>query len=175
MRNTNRAAGIAIAAAFIALAGCASPGPTAYGPADARGYGYTETRIEQNRYRVSYQGGGGVPADVVESYALRRAGELALANGYDWFRVVGRDVSGQEKGGVSIGAGVGGANYGRHSGFGLGVGGNLGAVGARAYYTVRLEVLMGSGDRPKDDKDVYDARSVIGTPAAEDDESDTEE
>ncbi|MFQ5562583.1 MAG: hypothetical protein ACE5FO_03345 [Parvularculaceae bacterium] len=176
MQNVNGVFGVAVAAAIVALAACAAPGPTQYAAADAKGYGFSETRVEQNRYRVVYRGGGGVPADVVESYALRRAAELTLAGGYDWFRVVGRDLSGDERGGVSVGAGVGGASYGRRTGVGVGVGGNLGRVGARVYYTARLEVLMGSGERPEaDNGEIYDARSVIEAQASGYDASDTEE
>jgi hypothetical protein len=100
---------------------------------------------------------------VVEDFALLRAAELAVENGYDWFRVVGRSLDGEEKGGVGLGAGVGTGSYGRRSSVGVGVGGNLGTVGARKFFTSRLEVLFGSGDLPADTAEVYDARSVIDT------------
>lgn len=147
-------------AAACSLAACAAVGPATYGAADGKGFGYEDTRIEADRYRITYRGSGGMPPEVVEDYALRRAGELALQNGYDWFRVVGRDVSGEQRGGVGIGAGVGGGSYGRRSGVGVGVGGDLGTVGGRDYFTVRMEVLMGEGERP-DDGDAYDARDVV--------------
>ncbi|HBS33824.1 MAG TPA: hypothetical protein DEA50_01935, partial [Parvularcula sp.] len=80
----------------------------------------------------------------------------ALAGGYDWFRVVGRSIDEQEKGGVGIGAGLGGG--GRN--VGGGVSGNLGNIGARKFYTARIEVIMGKGDKPTDGQGVYDARSL---------------
>jgi len=150
-----------IIAAVMALAACATAIGTAYGPADSKGFGYEETRIETNRYRISFAGDGATPLTVVEDYALLRAAELALEGGYDWFRVIGRSMDQQEKGGVGLGAGVGGG--GRN--VGVGVGGNIGNIGARKFYTVRLEVLLGSGEKPADDAggEIYDARSVVDT------------
>ncbi|MEX0645970.1 MAG: hypothetical protein WD076_11715 [Parvularculaceae bacterium] len=142
------------------LAACATAVGTAYAPADRKGYGYTETRIEGDRYRVSFAGDGATPQQAVEDYALLRAAELALENGYQWFRVIGKSVDAQEKGGVGIGAGVGTGSVGRSTAVGVGVGGNLGTVGARPFFTVRLEVLMGKGEKPEG-ADVYDAQSVI--------------
>lgn len=150
----------AILTTAILLAACAAPGPAAYGPSGDSRFGYEETRIEQDRYRIVYRGSGGMPPEMVEDYALRRAAELALANGYDWFRVVGRDLSHEERGGVSIGAGVGSGSYGRRSGVSVGVGGNVGRVGAKDYFTVRMEVLLGSGETSGDET-VYDAASVL--------------
>jgi len=146
---------------FAVLAACATAVGTAYGPADSKGYGYTETRIEADRYRIVFAGDGATSADDVEDYALLRAAELAVANGYDWFRVIGRTLDEQEKGGVGIGAGFGGG--GRN--VGVGVGGNLGNVGARKFYTARIEVLFGKGEKPSEQSGgpVYDANSLIQT------------
>jgi hypothetical protein len=150
-----------IAAALLGLAACATAVGTQFAPADSRGYGYAATRIEGDRFRVSFAGDGATPAETVEDYALLRAAEIAVENGYDWFRVVARTIDEREKGGVGIGAGVGGG--GRN--VGVGVGGNLGTVGARRFYTVNLEVLYGKGDKPAGDDrgEVYDARSVVET------------
>jgi hypothetical protein len=155
-------------AAALSVVACAAVGPAAYGPADTKGFGYEETRIETDRYRITYGGSGDMPPEQVEDYARLRAAELALANGYDWFRVIGRDISGEQRGGVGIGAGVGGGSYGRSTGVGVGVGGDLGTVGGRDYFTVRLEVLMGEGE-PPEDGDYFDARQVVDSiaPAAE--------
>ncbi|MGE0409370.1 MAG: hypothetical protein AB7P23_08925 [Amphiplicatus sp.] len=146
---------------LVLLAGaCATAVGTAYAPADKQGYGYTETRIESDRYRVAFAGDGATPPETVESYALRRAAELALAGGYDWFRVVARSMGAEEKGGVGVGAGFGSGSVGRRSSIGVGVGGDLGVIGAKRFYTARIEVLMGKDPAPEGD-DVYDARSVI--------------
>ncbi len=147
---------------MILLAACATVGPAAYGPADSKGFGYEETKVESDRYRVTYRGSGGMSPEQVEDYALLRAAELAVANGYDWFRVVGRDVSGEERGGVGIGVGAGGGSFGRRSGVGVGVSSGLGTVGGRDYFTVRMEVLLGEGEPPEDGQ-YYDARDIMDT------------
>ncbi|MEM8988410.1 MAG: hypothetical protein AAGC95_16975 [Pseudomonadota bacterium] len=151
---------IAAALAAALLAACAATGPTAYGPADDKGFGYQETKIEDNRFRITYGGSAGVPAGEVENLALRRAGELALENGYDWFRVIGGDLSSEKRGGVALGAGVGTGSYGRSSGVSVGAGGNFGAIGAKEFATARIEVLMGSGETP-DEPNAYDANAII--------------
>jgi hypothetical protein len=147
------------AAAFAVLGACATAVGTTYAPADKAGYGYSETRIEEGRYRITFAGDGATPVAVVEDYALLRAADLALESGYDWFRVVGRSVEEDEKGGVGIGAGLGGG--GRN--VGVGVGGNLGKVGARKFYTARIEVIFGKGEKPSEAQNVYDARSLAET------------
>lgn len=147
---------LSIAALLVA---CAATGPTEYSPAGTSKFGYSSTKIEADRYRIVYRGSGGMLPEVVEDYALRRAAELSLANGYSWFHVVSRDIIVEQRGGVSIGAGVGSGSYGRHGGTSVGVGGNAGNVGAKDYFTVRMEVLMGESDAP-DDGSTYDALSV---------------
>lgn len=101
-----------------------------------------------------------MPPEMVEDYALKRAAELALQNGYDWFRVIARQTTGEQRGGVGLGAGVGGGSYGRRSGVGVGVSGDLGTIGGRDYFTTRMEVLMGEGE-PPEDGDYYDAQDVV--------------
>jgi len=143
------------------LAACATGGPTAYGPADDGRFGYAETRVEQDRFRITYQGSADVPASTVERLALLRAAEITREEGYDWFRVVARAVDAENRGGVSVGAGVGSGSFGRRGGVGVGVGGDLGRIGARRFFTAQLEILLGSGPVPEDRADVYDARSVL--------------
>ncbi len=79
-----------VAALFcFGLAACATP--THYvAAARPDSVGYSEVRIEPGRYRVTFQGGDGAPAGQVEDYAMRRAAEIALRDGYDWFQVVDR-------------------------------------------------------------------------------------
>ena len=80
--------GIAALAALI-VAGCA----TTYGPryeraSGPRDYGYYDTQLDENRYRVQYRASEG--GYYAEDYAMRRAAELTLNQGYDWFQVIGR-------------------------------------------------------------------------------------
>ena len=146
------------AVACAALAACATA-PTRFQPAmGPGGVGYSELRIEPDRYRVSFQGGPGAPEAQVQDYALLRAADLALAQGFDWFRVVDRSLRQTGYSGASMSVGVGGMSFGRHSATGVGVGTGFPLSGGPALQA-SLEVLMGKGARPPG-PDVYDARGV---------------
>ncbi|MFC3070289.1 CC0125/CC1285 family lipoprotein [Phenylobacterium soli] len=145
----------------LALAACATA-PTRFQPASGpSGVGFSEMRIEPGRYRVAFQGGPGAPEAMVQDFALLRAADLALAEGYDWFRVVERVTRQTGYGGTSIGFGVGGASFGRHSATGVGVSSGFPLSGGPSLMT-SLEVLMGKGPRPSG-PEVYDARGVRET------------
>jgi hypothetical protein len=148
-------------ASALSLAGCATA-PTRYQPAAGpSAVGYSELRIEPGRYRITFQGGPGAPPAQVQDYALLRAADLALAQGYDWFEVTGRTVQETGYSGSSVSFGVGGATFGRHSATGVGVSSGLPLSGG-ASLAASLEVLMGRGPRPPG-PEVYDARGVRGS------------
>jgi len=142
----------------LSLAACATE-PTRYQPAAGpSAVGWSEMRIEPDRYRITFQGGPGAPEAQVQDYALLRAADIALAQGYDWFRVVGRSIRQTGYGGSSVSLGVGGASFGRHTATGVGVSTGLPISGGPSL-AASLEVLMGRGPRPEG-PDAYDARSV---------------
>jgi hypothetical protein len=152
---------IALSLLGLALAGCTS-GPTRYIPAlDGDDMGYREQRIEDQRYRVSFRANPDFKAAEVEDMALRRAAELTIQNGFQWFSVVSRrtDVAGgaQSGGGPTLGIGGSSGSYG--SGVGIGLGFNLG--GDTRQFEATLEILMGRGQKPSDPS-AYDAFSVLG-------------
>jgi hypothetical protein len=143
--------------ACASLAACATP--THFQPVAGRGgVGFSELRIEPGRYRVTFQGGPGAPEAQVQDYALLRAADLALADGYDWFRVVDRNIRQTGYGGASVSLGLGGMSFGRHSATGVGVGTGFPLSGG-PLLQASLEVLMGKGPRPSGDN-VYDAHAV---------------
>jgi len=146
------------ALAALALSACATA-PTHYQPAGPHGVGYSEMRIEPGRYRVNFQGGPGAPPAQVQDYALLRAADLAVAEGYDWFRVTDRTTRQNGYSGASLSLGVGGMSFGRHSATGVGVGAGGIPLGGGPSLVASVEVLMGKGPRPSD-PDVYDARGV---------------
>lgn len=151
---------IAVTAAALVLAGCASLAP--YGPQmRPGGQGFVEQRIEADRFRVSYNGVG-APGPVAD-LALRRAAELTLAQGGDWFEVTQRYIDGRpdSAGGVrpSVSIGAGSGRYGGWSTSGVGVGVGLDLSGPQPTSTT-LEILVGRGDRP-DRREAYDAREVL--------------
>lgn len=152
-----------IAAAGLALSACASLAPygAQMGPG---GQGYSEQRIESNRFRVTYNGVG-APGPVADM-ALLRAAELTTSQGYEWFEVTRSWTDGRldSAGGFrpSVGVGYGSSRYGgrygsyRSSGVGVGVGLNFSGPSP---ISTSLEVVMGNGPRP-DRAHAYDARGV---------------
>ena len=145
--------------AALTLAACATE-PTRFQPAapGRAGVGFSEMRIEPGRYRVTFQGGPGAPPAQVQDYALLRAADLAVSEGYDWFRVTERMTRQNGYAGSSLSVGFGGMSFGRHSATSVGVGTGVPLGGGPALVST-LEVLMGKGPRPADG-DVYDARGV---------------
>ena len=155
----NRLSLAAVAVAALSLTACASLAP--YGPqASANGQGFSEQRIESNRFRVTYRGVGD-PRPVAD-YALLRAADLTLEQRHDWFEVTQRwidgrpDSAGGMRPSVSIGGGSG--RYGGYRASGVGVGVGLNFEGPSPTSTV-LEIVMGDGRKP-DRPEVYDARGV---------------
>lgn len=153
-----------IAAAALALTACATP--TYYAPqaGPRASVGFSDYRIETGRYRVTFTGGPGAPMAQVADYALLRAAEVSLRDGYDWFRVVDRQdqrVGGGGYGGgprLNLGVGGGGGGW-RRGGVRVGVGTSVDLSGGPAFSRT-LEVMAGKGERPKD-RDVYDARDIV--------------
>ncbi len=145
--------------AALAMAACATT-PTVYQPAAGpSGVGFSEFRIEPGRYRITFRGGPGAPPEQIADYALLRAADLALAEGYDWFRVADRFARQEGYGsGPRVGLGVGGADFGRRSSVGVGVGTSF-ALGGGPAFSQTLEVVMGKGTAPRTG-DVYDAREI---------------
>lgn len=151
-------ASLVLAAA--ALAACVTS-PTAYAPAAAQGgFGFSEQRIERDRFIVRFQGNSATSADAVRTLALRRAAEVTLGEGYDWFEVVSRSegAEGAPRSGPSVGVGVGGGSGGSFGSVGvslpLGQGGGVETQAA-------LEILLRRGPAPAGAPDAYDARSVL--------------
>jgi hypothetical protein len=150
----------------IALASCASQ-PQYLAAQRQGGAGYSELRIEQNRYRVTYRADNAADARRIEDFALLRAGQVTLNAGYDWFIVDHRSVDhgGDYRGPVAT-VGVGGGSWGRRSGLGIGLGFDIpiGGGGDRAA-AATLEIRLGRGAKPAG-ANAYDAREVVHSLAA---------
>ncbi len=66
---------------------CATATP--YGPASqGGGYGFSDQRIEDNRYRITFRGNSVTARETVENALLYRAAELTVDLGYDYFIAV---------------------------------------------------------------------------------------
>lgn len=142
------------AAACLALSACETA--TTYQAATTpNAVGYSEQRLEPGRYRVTFQGGEGSPQQV-QDYALLRAAQITLRDGYDWFRITDRYSDARPpRSGTTVS--IGGASFGRHSGVGVGTSFDL---SGGPIVNTTLEVMMGHGPKPAA-PDAYDAHDVV--------------
>lgn len=151
----------AAAVAGLLLTACASA-PTVYraragAPNDV---GYSEYRLEAGRYRVTFQGGPSAKEAQVADYALLRAAELALRDGYDWFRIADRSTTVSGSGnGPRVSVGGGSASFGRRTAVGVGLGTSFN-LGPGPAFARSIEVVFGKGATPRD-VDAYDAREIV--------------
>lgn len=157
---------LGVTAAAALLAACADSTPYQAAGPDSR-YGFSEQRIESNRYMVQFAGNSLTERDDVETYLLYRAAELTQEQGYDWFRIVRRDTDAERR--VTGRAGSPFAPYGFnyryfhprygwygwHDPFWDDV--NLREV---SQYQAMAEIQLGRGTKP-DDPDAFDAGEVV--------------
>lgn len=146
------------------MTGCASsPG---YKAANGSGYGYSETKISDDRYRVQYKARGD-DSQPARDYAMLRAAELTLLQGYDWFVVVDRETQverDQNPSGAQVsnrtvvsrdcGLLTCDTNVHQVPTYSAGV-----STGSRGETEVSIEIRMGKGVRPSSG-DSYDAMEV---------------
>jgi hypothetical protein len=71
----------------LAICGCATP----YGRHQLAG-GYSEVRIQNDIYRIVFDGNGFIHKSAVDYYALVRAAELTVQQGRNYFRILGADT-----------------------------------------------------------------------------------
>lgn len=82
----------------IALTACAGSSKMNYMAANDPGdYGYYASALEEDRYRVAYKVRGD-DVSTAKDYAMLRAAELTLQNGYDWFEIVDRNTNSEQEG-----------------------------------------------------------------------------
>jgi len=154
-----------IAAAYAVIAACA-PAPAAYGPASASssGIGYDQVRIEDNRWRISYTAGSRATPAEAERLALRRASEITLQHGYEWFTIADRliEQEGDQQSPVRVGGSLG-QTFGSRGYRGTSVGVGVAISPGREQRTiVRMEIRTGSG--PERPEGAYDAAMMLGAP-----------
>ena len=97
MMKTVLAAASALVLA-VGLTACESATP--YQPnirGQATAGGFSELRVEPNRFRVTFSGNSLTSRETVEGYLLFRAAELTLQTGDDWFEIVDRHTDTRER------------------------------------------------------------------------------
>lgn len=118
----------------MALGACAAQ-PTPYQPRDGS-FGYSETQLDGQTWRVEFAGNADTPRETVENYLLYRAAEVMLFGGYDRFIILEKEVERtrdiRDYGPYPYHVGVGASRYrrARHLGF---------HYGYSPYHTYTLE------------------------------------
>jgi hypothetical protein len=162
-------AGLAAAAMLAACATATPYQPAAPGVRAAQGF--SEQRLEADRFRVSVQGNSITDRETVENQLLFRAAELTLQNGFDHFVVVSRTSDDDRKlvpiGGTPFRSSLLFWDYWRP-----GVGWTT--IGWRGYdpffddptyvertrYRVSAEIVLRRGPKPEEDPAAFSAREV---------------
>lgn len=179
-RRLARAAAAPLCLAAL-LGACATATP--YQPLGARGSqasgGYSEQRIEENRYRVTFTGNQFTSRERVENYLLYRAAELTIQAGYDGFTTTQRSVDPNTRTQVTR-APYGPYGAGRWGYWGPSWRYRYGGLGWRYWdpwygdpfwandidvrtvtsYEAMAEIVMFRGARPNDPRS-FDARQVV--------------
>jgi len=168
-------------AALAVLGACATATP--YQAATDGNSGYSEVKIEDNRFQVEFAGNSLTDRKTVETYLLYRAAELTRLNGYDHFRVVRRETDSNSRL-VPVGGSAYSPYYShfhlnyayfgpyaryyhdpflrsRHSSFGPfdPYWGGPSEYRERTRYVASAEILMGKGEKPADAA-YFDAEQV---------------
>jgi hypothetical protein len=153
----------------LGLAACATSTP--YQPADRGGYGFSDQRIEETKYRITFRGNSSTSRETVENSLLYRAAELTVEKGYDYFVVIESDTEANKRYSTTADPAFFGRYYygypGRYYGFpyyayGFGWGYPYESY-TREYtrYSAVAFVSLGKGPKPADDPQAFDAREVL--------------
>jgi hypothetical protein len=145
----------AVCASF--LAGCALPVQTPYQPLQDNG-GFSEQRIEANRFRVNFEGNSLTTREEVENNLLFRIAELTLSQGCDYFVLSDNDT---EANTIYLQTMMGYDTFDPfyprfwpRTGFVSGTATPITSYKAQAY------VLMFKGTKPENEINAYDAHAV---------------
>jgi hypothetical protein len=146
----------------LALAACAQPTP--YQPA-RDGYGFTQQRIEDNRYRIVFTGNSLTPLQVVEDYMLYRAAEITLQAGYDYFIIADKQTDKSTQYSATF-SDPGFPYYGpydrrRFPPYWSGPQFETGTYRPIESFSTSVNIVLYRGTKPKEKPEAYDARDVI--------------
>ena len=167
----SRIASFAFAVAVAAVLGACGSTPK-YAPADdVDSYGYYSTQLSENRYRIVYNGRRSTSLNTSRDYALLRAAELTLREGYDWFRIVERETVSFNEPQPQSGLSYERAHHVERSCGLLSCSQSvrpwtstrldMSSDRGRTKHSHALEIVMGKGEPPEDDSDYYQADEAV--------------
>lgn len=171
----------AIAAVLVLAAGlsaCATATPYQPNvPGAAVSGGYSDYRLDSNKFRVTFAGNTLTSRDTVERYLLFRAAELTVAQGHDWFVLAARDTDKSSRTYVEPTFSPGwrygywrpswsyyGPRYGWRTWdpyWGDPFWADRVDVRTVEKYAATADVVMGRGPKPANDPSAFDAREVM--------------
>jgi hypothetical protein len=169
MRPIATALAIALAACLAACATATPYQPLARGNAVTGGF--TDERLDDTHFRVTFKGNDMTSRMRVENYLLYRAAELTADQGYDWFEMV--DHHTHDSGSALVTPAFGGRygwGYWRPSwtyfdgpGFEPFGGPMWGAYDLERIdaYQATADIAVGHGPKPAGDPRAFDARQVM--------------
>ena len=145
--------------------------------------GFTDQKLEANRFRVAFQGNTLTSRETVETYLLYRAAELTVGQGFDWFEMADRHTDRDRRTYVDpdpfYGPGYAWGYWRPHWRYYGGLGRGYGRWGAGDLFwgdpfwgasaeidTVQkfetgAEIVTGHGPKPAGDPRAFDARDVM--------------
>lgn len=138
---------IAVLACALALSACATP----YQEMGALG-GVQASRITADTVQITARGNGYTDADTIQRYALRRAAEETVADGYDLFRI-SSDADRTRVGSQSFGYATGNRYSIWGSSFSMPI--------VKPGQTLMIKMIKGARPNPMPDG-LFDAREVLG-------------
>lgn len=130
-------------------------GPTPYQPANT-GNGYSEQQLSDNKQVVSFGGNALTSKKAVEEGLLRRAAEVTLKKGYDYF-IIEDQVIDKSTANIKLPQrGIGGVEA--FPGLGIPPTGAVESYYPMDAYTMTATISLHRGVLPADNKQAYDAR-----------------
>lgn len=163
---------IMLGGAALLFAACATATP--YGPAPKPGgYGFTDQRIEANRYRITFRGNSLTSRETVENSLLYRSAELTVELGFDYFVAVENETETEKSYSSSEPAFYGRYGYGYpfhrpyyafpYYAYGFGWGHPFYDSYTREItrYSAVAYIAMYNGEKPADNPQAFDAREVM--------------
>lgn len=185
MINRKTIAGRARMVAAVALAAlltaCATATPYQPNIAGQKAQGgFSDRRLEADRYQVNFAGNSVTSRETVERYLLYRAAEVTVQAGYDWFETADRRTDRQARAVIdNYGYGYGWGGYGWGGPYGYWrpawrgyYGGYWGPWGDPFWggstevrtiekFQASAEILLHKGPKPAGDPRAYDAREIM--------------
>ena len=149
--------GGAVSGLSLTLMACATATP--YQPLRS-GQGYSEQRLESNRFKILFAGNASTPRQTVENYLLYRSAEVTLQNGYDYFVMADTSTEAETRYTQTFNGGFGSYFWGPYYGPGFGLGVNSGSSVPRTEYEAQANILVFKGKKPSNDVKAFDARDL---------------